>query len=107
MTLPKKSFSYLLRQALIKDCPCCKKRVIQPLDFKKYEPYQCQHCHTSITASSISVIGFTTTLLLLQHIFYQLDYDIIGHMVCVMMFFYWCFSTKIDAMLFPLIEMQE
>lgn len=83
------------------------KAVIQPLDVKKFEPYSCPHCQTIVGVSFINVIGFTTTLLLLQHIFYQLDYDVIGHIVWLMIFLYWCFSTKIDALLFPLMEVDD
>jgi hypothetical protein len=107
MNSPRLSLKHTVKKKLLRNCPCCKKRVIQPLDFKKFEPYSCPHCSTIVGVLVISVIGFIMTLLLIQQIFYKLDYVAVGHIVLIMLFFYWCFSTKIDAMLLPLIEVQD
>lgn len=96
-----------LKQNRMRKCPCCKKRVIQPLDFKKFKAYTCPSCQSQITTAWIWTLCPLLSLLLIQEIFYRLDYVLIGHMVLLMLFLYWCFSTKIDALVFPLVEVQN
>ena len=86
----------------IRKCPNCQRKTIKPIDFKKFEPYQCSECLRYVD-SKFFLSGFLSIgLALYVGYLYDLDINYGGSMIFLVLFIRWLFLDKVDAILLPL-----
>lgn len=94
---------------LIRSCPNCKQKCINPLQFHKGENYQCPNCHYYISVPIIfSLISFLiigspwiVELFGYEMVFVKI-FPNFPTFVLVVAFISWSIGHKVDAMIFPL-----
>lgn len=85
-------------------CPCCKRKVINPFQFKKYEPYYCPSCHRHIIANVwISILLAITQCFICIQLF-NAGFQSWGYFVLFLMFIHKILLDILDAMILPLQE---
>lgn len=85
-------------------CPGCKRKVINPFQFKKYEPYYCTSCHRHIIANVwISILLSITQCFICIQLF-NAGFQSWGYFVLFLMFIHKIFLDILDAMILPLQE---
>ncbi len=82
-------------------CPCCKQKVIDPFQFKKYELYSC-HRHIVVNAW-ISILLIITQCFICVQLF-NAGFQSWGYFVLLLMFIHKIFLDILDAMILPLQE---
>lgn len=94
---------------MLRDCPNCKNKCINPLAFDKMQSYQCPTCHYYVfvpTIFTFFVALFLSSSWIVTLFGYELIFDRIfphfSSFVLLVVFIYWLFGHKLDAMILPL-----
>lgn len=94
---------------LLRTCPNCKQKCIDPLKFHKGENYQCPNCHYYISVPIIfSLISFLiigspwiVELFGYEMVLFKM-FPKFSYFTMLAAFTYWAIGHKTDAMIFPL-----
>lgn len=97
-------YSIEIKNKFKRTCPYCKRKVINPFQFKKYEPYYCPSCHRHIIANVwISILLAITQCFICIQLF-NAGFQSWGYFVLFLMFLHKIFLDILDAMILPLQE---
>lgn len=83
-------------------CPCCNEKVINPLMFKKLEPYKCSNCNSLIQTNAL--LSSIVSIILAFYTGYLYSNDMLygGLFIFTLLVIRWYFLDKVDALTLPL-----
>lgn len=95
--------------SILRTCPNCKQKCINPLQFDKNQSYQCKNCHHYVFVPTVFMylmLAFLSLPWIVEIFGYQLIFYKIfpnfSYFVIATLFIYWAFGYKIDGFIFPL-----
>ncbi len=84
-------------------CPSCKKKCINPLEFKRDQTYRCPCCGVGVEINAFCSVALSFLLAFFIGIAMDNGYTQLGKVILIVLIIRVVFLDKNDAMLLPLI----